>query len=251
MIYFKKYFKRMLSIIVENLLPPIIIRSIRWNRLAPHPYSQYKAKNGIDKQMLQFINYRNGFFVEIGAGDGVYLSNTFYLEKNLGWRGVLVDPVLHHYLSCLTHRTMSTSYLCAATNFENKSDYIKLKYGGYSTLALGPQSDINDAQQHINDAASYIPANNAGVEFLAPLRTMTEMLDSANAPKVIDFFSLDVEGNELEVLQGIDFSKYQIRWLLVESRDISRISNYLQAFHFSLRKRMTSCDFLFEYIGRQ
>jgi len=246
---FKELSRKVIGSLAADLLPPIITKSLRWNRLAPHPFSRFKAKNGIDKQMLDFINYRDGFFVEIGAGDGVYLSNTYYFEKNLGWRGILVDPVLHHHLNCLTNRPRSIAYLCAATNFENNSDYIKLNYGGYSTLSQGVQSDINDAQQHLDDAANYLPLRNAGVEFIAPLRTMTQILDSSNAPKVIDFFSLDVEGNELEVLQGIDFSRYQIRWLLVESRDIGRISEYLKPYKYSMKKKLASCDYLFEYLG--
>lgn len=247
--YSRNILRKALIVLVKNLLPPVITRAIRWNRLGPHPYSKYKAKNRIDKQMLQFINYRTGFFVEIGAGDGIYLSNTYYFEKNLGWRGILVDPVLHHYLNCLTNRPKSVSFLCAATNFENQSEYVKLKYGGYSTLIQGSQTDISDTQQHINDAESYIPRNNAGVEFIAPLRTMTEMLDSANAPKVIDFFSLDVEGSELEVLQGVDFAKYRIKWLLVESREVTQITSYLKSFQFILEKRLAGCDYLFEYVG--
>lgn len=247
--YSRSKFKATIIFVVENLLPPIIARIIRWNRLGPHPYSKYKAKNRIDEQMLEFINYRDGFFVEIGAGDGVYLSNTHYFEKRLGWHGILVDPVLHHYLNCLTHRPKSKSYLCAATNFENESDYVKLKYGGYATLFLSSQSDILDTQKHMIDAANYIPSGTAGVEFIAPLRTMTEILDSASAPKVIDFFSLDVEGNELEVLQGIDFSKYRVKWLLIESREITRITSYLESFQFTLRKHLASCDYLFEFVG--
>ena len=160
-----------------------------------------------------------------------------------------MDPVLHHYLSCLTHRPKSASFLCAATNFENQSEYVKLRYGGYATLFQSSQSDILDTQQHMIDAANYLPFGTAGVEFIAPLRTMTEILDSACAPKVIDFFSLDVEGNELEVLQGVDFSRYIIRWLLVESREIDRISKYLQPFGFSLNTKLASCDYLFEFSG--
>ena len=247
--FYRNKVRKTLSVILDNLLPPVITKTMRWNRLGPHPFSKYKAKNRIDVQMLQFINYEAGFFVEIGAGDGVYLSNTYYFEKTLGWRGVLVDPVLHHHLNCLTYRPKSVPFLCAATNFDNHSEYVKLKYGGYSTLIQGSQTDILDTQQHINDAASYIPSNNAGVEFIAPLRTMTEILDSANAPEVIDFFSLDVEGNELEVLQGIDFARYRIKWLLIESREVTRISSYLESFQFILRKRLASSDYLFEYVG--
>jgi hypothetical protein len=46
--------------------------------------------------------------------------------------------------------------------------------------------------------------------------TLTDLLDLANAPKIVDYISIDVEGSELEVLQGLDFSKYDVRMLSIE-----------------------------------
>ena len=42
--------------------------------------------------MLKYLNYSNGFYIEIGAYDGLINSNTFYYEKNLNWKGILVEP---------------------------------------------------------------------------------------------------------------------------------------------------------------
>ena len=49
--------------------------------------------NGLDKKMLNYINYKNGFFIECGANDGVNQSVTWYFERALKWRGLLIEPI--------------------------------------------------------------------------------------------------------------------------------------------------------------
>ena len=53
---------------------------------------KYYGQNKMDKKLLKYLNYNNGFFIELGANDGLRQSNTYYLEKNLGWRGILIEP---------------------------------------------------------------------------------------------------------------------------------------------------------------
>jgi len=50
------------------------------------------------------LHFDGGFFVELGAGDGLNLTNTLYFEKYRNWRGILVDPALTNVLSCLENR---------------------------------------------------------------------------------------------------------------------------------------------------
>ena len=57
-------------------------------------------------------------------------------------------------------------------------------------------------------------------------RPLTSLLDEVSAPSAFDLLSLDVEGNELAVLKGLDFRKYQPKWMLVETRN-SDVSDYL------------------------
>ena len=49
--------------------------------------------DGLDKKMLDYINYKNGFFIECGANDGINQSTTWYFEKKLKWKGLLIEPI--------------------------------------------------------------------------------------------------------------------------------------------------------------
>ena len=64
---------------------------------------QFKKKkifglNNLDLKLEKYLNYNNGFFIELGANDGISQSNTYYFEKNKNWNGVLIEPILHKYL---------------------------------------------------------------------------------------------------------------------------------------------------------
>ena len=61
----------------------------------------YYGHHELDKKLKKYLNYEKGFFVELGANDGIKQSNTFYFEKNLNWRGILVEPIKIKYLKCL------------------------------------------------------------------------------------------------------------------------------------------------------
>ena len=57
--------------------------------------------------------------------------------------------------------------------------------------------------------------------------------------------SLDVEGSELAVLSGLDFNKYIIKYILVESRGIKKIENYLKKYNYKMIEKLSIHDFLF------
>ena len=57
--------------------------------------------------LKKYLDFKNGFFIEVGAHDGIFQSNTLNLEKNLGWTGVLIEPSLNAYLECLKNRPKS------------------------------------------------------------------------------------------------------------------------------------------------
>lgn len=75
--------------------------------------------------------------------------------------------------------------------------------------------------------------------------TMSRALDEAKAPGSIGFLSLDVEGAELEVLRGIDFERYYIEWILVESRNPQRIDTFLGSHGYLMYEPLATYDFLF------
>jgi hypothetical protein len=55
-------------------------------------FRKYNALNSLDKKLLKYLNFKDGFYIECGAYDGVNQSNTWYFEKNLNWKGVLIEP---------------------------------------------------------------------------------------------------------------------------------------------------------------
>jgi class 3 adenylate cyclase len=52
--------------------------------------------------------------------------------------------------------------------------------------------------------------------------SLTELLDEHRAPRRIDFLSIDTEGSELEILQGFDFTRYDVRIIVVEHNHTAR-----------------------------
>jgi hypothetical protein len=55
-------------------------------------FSQYKQDEFLDKVL--FKKKQNGFFIEIGAHDGISFSNSFFFEKNRSWEGICIEPIL-------------------------------------------------------------------------------------------------------------------------------------------------------------
>lgn len=76
---------------------------------------------------------------------------------------------------------------------------------------------------------------------------MNDLLSKNNVPKLIDFFSLDVEGMELEVLKGVNHKEYKFKYLLIEVRNFNRINNFLIKKNYKLINRLTIKDCLYKF----
>ena len=71
----------------------------------------------LENALKEFLNFRNGFFIEVGAHDGIFQSNTLSLEKDLGWTGILIEPSISAYLDCVKNRPNSKCINTALTSF--------------------------------------------------------------------------------------------------------------------------------------
>ena len=69
-------------------------------------------------KLKKYLNFENGFFIEVGAHDGIFQSNTLNLEESLGWKGILIEPSLNAYLECIKNRPKSICINLALTSFE-------------------------------------------------------------------------------------------------------------------------------------
>ena len=65
------------------------------------------ALDGLDDQLATYLDHRNGFFIEAGANDGRRQSNSYFLEKKRGWRGLLVEGIPDLHRQCVKNRPAS------------------------------------------------------------------------------------------------------------------------------------------------
>lgn len=207
---------------------------------------KYHGLNSLDKKLERFVDYDNGYFVELGANDGVTQSNSLYFEKHRGWRGVLVEPAPQNYLKCIQNRSAASSIHCAAcVSFDYAKEFVRIAYSNLMSAPIGLNSDIDNPRGHAQSGQAFLGKREVTFEFGAVARTLNSILVEAKAPAQIDFLSLDVEGAELEVLQGVDHKAFRFKYMLVECRDLPRINAYLEAQGYRFMEKLSGHDCLF------
>ena len=74
-------------------------------------FRSFNGYENLDKKMLKYINYSDGFYIECGANDGVNQSNTWYYEKKLNWKGLLIEPIDDIYKELKKNRSDKNFFL--------------------------------------------------------------------------------------------------------------------------------------------
>lgn len=202
---------------------------------------------GLDCKLLQIIDTRPNYYVELGANDGVAQSNTLALELAFGWRGLLIEPIGSTFERLRKNRSHRRNFLlraaCVGVSYDSST--VEIIYSNLMSVPKGLDSDIIDPLAHAQSGSQFLAKGDPVRVEVVPAMTLTTALQLAKAPARIGLVSLDVEGAELEVLRGLDFSEFVVDWMLIESRDPSRISSYLRKKGFYLFSALTSHDFLF------
>jgi len=202
----------------------------------------------IDLMLEDKLPHRDGFYVELGANDGVASSNSYYFEVNKGWKGVLIEPTPNLYLSCVKKRGANNVVFCnACVPFDYKEEFVRMKYCDSMTISDNLDLDIGDHDKFVESGKQFLNEGESTFIFGAKSATLNSLLKEAEAPALIDFLSLDVEGAELDVLRGVDFTKYNFRYMVIECRDIDKMNAYLTEFNYSLEKKIRIRDYLFKY----
>ncbi len=144
---------------------------------------------------------QDGYFVDVGANDGITLSNTYLLEKKYNWKGICIEPEPTNYDKLITNR----STICDKhVVFSKSNDIVEFAIMGNNGLLSG--------------IADYVKRDpNRQVEIIMiPTMTLTDILDMYGAPRLIDYLTIDTEGTEIEVLKGLNMSKYIVGYLSIE-----------------------------------
>jgi FkbM family methyltransferase len=169
----------------------------------------------LDQKLNAIIDRDGGYFIEAGANDGFQQSNTYWLEKFRGWRGLLVEPMPELAAEARRNRPRSV-VVEAALVPPDQTGTIRMRFGDLTSSVSGTMSE-EWADRGL--AFGWRDAYELDVR----ARTLSDILDEVGAPE-IDLLSLDIEGFEEPALRGLDLSRHAPRHILVEihDRDVNR-----------------------------
>ena len=180
-----------------------------------------------DIDVIQFYKQKqNGYFIEIGANDGINLSNTYLLEKNYNWKGICVEPIPDIFNKLKNNRLNS---ICIDKALYSDSNII-LKFN-IASCAL-----LSGIIEHINCHKNSL--NNGKIIDVETI-SMNDLLDNNNAPNFIDYLSIDTEGSEFEILKTINYDKYTFGIIHVEH-------NYIEPQRKNIKDLLLSKDYIYK-----
>lgn len=189
-----------------------------------HSYSQLQQ----DKKVYDFYKgKREGYFVEVGAYDGIALSNTYALEK-LGWKGVCCEPLPSRFSDLIKNRT---AHCCDKAVYHTSDVVVSFDIEGDAGMLSG----INN---HIDAHKNVVDRNKQTIK-MATI-SLNDLLEKYHAPKFIEYLSLDTEGSEYEILRTLDFNKWQFGLIDVEH-------NYVEPRRTMIKKLL--CSNGYTYLG--
>lgn len=145
--------------------------------------------------LWQLQNKRHGTYVEIGGADGITHSNTLSLRRHYGWSGILVEPDPVQFQLCRQHRPAPDLVLNRAISPDGSgSDVQLIQFGQLSSVAGYHQNDVHGIHRH-----KELNRNRVKTVRTIDVNSVFRMLPE------IDYFSLDVEGSELDILSQISW----------------------------------------------
>jgi FkbM family methyltransferase len=184
--------------------------------------SNFFSELGQDKFIFEnfFPTKEKGFFIELGATDGKFNSNTYFFEKERNWKGLLIEPIEWYFTHGNLEKNRPNSICCnvAINDEEGFQDFFLIREDfipyQYNTGFQGGHSGLNkyyDDQQR--QRVNSLPCERTLIKVKCfPLQKLLDKYEI----KYVDYLSVDVEGGEFAVLNSIDFSKVKIDVISVE-----------------------------------
>lgn len=182
----------------------------------------YYGLDNLDERLIPYLP-ATGFFVELGAYDGVNQNNTYWLEQH-GWHGLLIEPVPEAYEACVRNRPLSKVIRCACVSPSYTQPTVEMVYAGLMTIVRGARRSVAADEEWTRRGEELQQLKR--YSFDAPARTLGSVLVEHHVGHV-DLLSLDVEGLEREVLEGLDLLTCRPDNLLVEESDSSDVAAFL------------------------
>lgn len=162
----------------------------------------YNSQIAQDKWVHSVLeNKKNGYFIELGACDGLLYSNTLFFERSLNWNGICIEPNDIYFEQLKKNRKCNIS-----------NDLISSTEGNIVNFAMC-ESVSGIIDENIG------PFTKKDNYIIKTTTTLAAVLDRFNTPFIIDYLSLDVEGQEYNILSTFPFDKYKFRCITVEHNE--------------------------------
>ncbi|WP_262173384.1 FkbM family methyltransferase [Cytobacillus firmus] len=201
---------------------------------------RYYSQIGQDKLVNEriFGEAENGFFVDVGAHDGVSFSNTYFFEKHKNWKGLCIEPLPDVYKQLEKNRT-SICVEGAIFTEEGFQDFMVLPESKDMLSGL-----VNEYDPRHLDRINKVLENSPVKSQIIKVKTYTlqSILDKNNVTQ-IDLLSIDTEGAELAVLHSVDFTKVRIECIVIENNYQDKsVAEFLTALDYSLVEKLQFDD---------
>lgn len=155
------------------------------------------SQGGEDLILAKLLDYKpNGFYIDVGANDPVILNNT-YLFYKVGWTGLNFEPIPELAEKFKKKRNRDTVITKAISNFTGEADF-----------------SAGTKEYHVNSSLLKLELPKQKM-IKVSVDKLENILDELNI-KEIDFISIDTEGTEVDVLEGLNLNKYRPKFILAE-----------------------------------
>jgi FkbM family methyltransferase len=179
--------------------------SNKTNRLVIQEFSRSLGQIHQDLIALIFTGFKcEGYFVEFGATNGISCSNTYLLETSFGWTGILAEPAKRWHTELRKNRKSAIEERCVWRASGETLEFNQTEIGELSTLEAFSSGDM------------HATARESGDRYLVETISLEDLLDSQNAPRFIDYLSIDTEGSEFEILNAFNFERYSFGLITCE-----------------------------------
>tara|TARA_B100000902_G_scaffold385012_1_gene425868 strand:- start:11770 stop:12510 length:741 start_codon:yes stop_codon:yes gene_type:complete len=214
-------------------------------------FGDYSARGNIDLNLVNILKKkRKGFFLEIGAYNGIYESISLRFEKELNWTGLLIEPNPLHfkYLKKNRPKNICLNLICLSKEFLNKKLFIK---------NLNLMSHLVDDKNRlyfkdypisrINNMAKEAKLGNFK-NYECKVEILENIFKKHNITS-IDLAIIDVEGSELELLKGINFEKVKIDYFCIETYNFDKLNQFMKKKNYTFLEKLHREDYVFKRIS--
>ena len=168
-------------------------------------FKDSKSQLRQDLFVINELNFKKkGFFCEFGACDGVELSNSYLLEKNFNWQGIVCEPAKFYKKKIKENRKCNIELKCVSNIEGEQIDFKETVDKCFSTVNKYSKDD-----KHTKERRN-------GKIYKVETISLNNLLLKYNCPNNFDYLSVDTEGSEYEIISSLDFNTYSPKIITIE-----------------------------------